>query len=119
MLLISIQPFAVKKLVVLGITLICLSATGCFADCVFLAARYAAVKPARAPSAEVRAAMHEVATPRTPATGLIGSSANSLDFQSPSWNEASPVSIAVPVSLSLGAQVHEFLGWAEPTNSAL
>jgi hypothetical protein len=48
MILISIQPFAPKKLFALGATIACLSTASCFADAMYLSARSdTAARPAR------------------------------------------------------------------------
>ncbi len=62
MILISIQPFAAKKLFALGATIACLSTASCFADAMYLSSKSPAreqntreVQPRQQPSASALA----------------------------------------------------------------
>ena len=64
MIFVSINPYAVKKLVALGATLLCLSTASCFADALFLAGN---PKPATA----TRPALEHGSAARSPVPAAL------------------------------------------------
>ena len=75
MIFVSINPYAVRKLVALGATLLCLSTASCFADALFLAGnagRTVAVRDALTVSGPRDGASEAKLVPAAVAPGLPG-----------------------------------------------
>ena len=73
MILISIQPFAPRKLFALGATIACLSTASCFADAMYLSSKSQSVER-KAMSAESTEQGARSATADTAAAMLVGPS---------------------------------------------
>ena len=94
MILVSINPFAVRKLVALGATLLCLSTASCFADALFLASNgkgNVAVSDAQTLRGSSGGASESRATPAAPAPGLLPALYDLPRSAQPHWEMAEQV----------------------------
>ncbi len=73
MILISIQPFAPKKLFALGATIACLSTASCFADAMYLSSKSQSFER-KAPNIEASEQAARSVTADTSAAMLVGPS---------------------------------------------